>query len=381
MSRDHGRRGPQNIDALQMLRAVAALLVVMWHSRLSIMHANNNYWVEGDFLYRASHYPAFLNHLDIGVDIFFCISGFIMNLLIHDEPSTSGSALAFATKRAVRIFPPYWFFTGLVLLAYVASRGRFNLASLTGNIASDGGRLLTSLLLVPEELPPILGVGWTLIHECLFYLLCALSIAVGLNRRLPTVLALFSLGAIGLTAANVSLMHGYFASPFTIEFLCGALAFKYRKPLSRFFPGLQLVTAVGCYLAVSAILDSGISTQMMPFVRSVGSGIIGALLICGLIGANERICFSRSLLGAGLMRIGDASYSLYLSHWLVLSTMGKLIWLIPALPAPGVAAWHVLSILAAISFAVIFAEHVEIPIHKRLQAAFLHARTVPVASG
>jgi peptidoglycan/LPS O-acetylase OafA/YrhL len=59
MSRDHGRRGPQNIDALQMLRAVAALLVVMWHSRLSIMHANNNYWVEGDFLYRASHYPAF----------------------------------------------------------------------------------------------------------------------------------------------------------------------------------------------------------------------------------------------------------------------------------------------------------------------------------
>jgi hypothetical protein len=35
----------------------------------------------------------------------------------------------------------------------------------------------------------------------------------------------------------------------------------------------------------------------------------------------------------------------------------------------------------AISFAVIFAEHVEIPIHQRLQVAFLHARTVPVASG
>jgi exopolysaccharide production protein ExoZ len=66
------------------------------------------------------------------------------------------------------------------------------------------------------------------------------------------------------------------------------------------------------------------------------------------------------------MRIGDASYTLYLSHWFVLSIMGKLLGLVPASPVGIVAAWHLLSILTAIVLAVWMAERVELPAHRQL---------------
>ncbi len=98
----------RSIASLQVLRALAALLVVCWHSRLGIMHALHNYWPDGDAAFRATHYPSPLNHLDVGVDIFFCVSGYIMCLLVGRLPATLSGACGFLAKRILRIFPPYW---------------------------------------------------------------------------------------------------------------------------------------------------------------------------------------------------------------------------------------------------------------------------------
>ena len=118
----------KNVAALQILRAIAAILIVIWHSHLAIKYASANYWIEGNAQYRAAHYPSVLNHLDIGVDIFFCISGFIMALLIYKAAPSATASLTFLIRRALRILPPYWFFSCLVVVAFVMSAGKFNAA-------------------------------------------------------------------------------------------------------------------------------------------------------------------------------------------------------------------------------------------------------------
>ena len=93
---------------------------------------------------------------------------------------------------------------------------------------------------------------------------------------------------------------------------------------------------------------------------------MGFLLISGLIGADKKYSFSTNIVGTMLMRIGDASYTLYLVHWFVLSIMGKIIGLVPDVPLLVVAAWHMLSIATAIALALFLAERIELPFHRWL---------------
>ncbi len=354
------------IASLQMLRALAALLVVCWHSRLAIMHALHNYWPDGDAAFRAAHFPAPFNHLDVGVDIFFCISGYIMCFLVRDLPATLCAAGAFLVKRILRIFPPYWTFTGLVIAVFALSAGRFNIGFLSGLFATDAPRILGSLFLLPQSQPPVLGVGWTLIHEFLFYLLCAASVLIGMNRHLPLVLGGLSLVAVALAAFNVTIGHGYVLSPFMVEFMAGALAFHLGGSLSRVPPSLQFAVALAGYLAASVALDAHPELAVSSVMRSSGFAVVGFLLITGLGAAERRHGWLRSAGGKLLMRIGDASYTLYLCHWFVLSALGKLLMFMPNLPIAILVLWHIACIVAAITVAVGLAEHWELPLHRRL---------------
>jgi exopolysaccharide production protein ExoZ len=360
----------KNVAALQILRAIAAILIVIWHSHLAIKYASANYWIEGNAQYRAAHYPSVLNHLDIGVDIFFCISGFIMALLIYKAAPSATASLTFLIRRALRILPPYWFFSCLVVVAFVMSAGKFNVGKLSGHVGADSYLFIKSLLFIPQPDGPVLGVGWTLIHESLFYYVCAIAIALRLNRRLAELLFLLSAIAVGLSCLNVQWLYGYGLSTFYIDFFFGALAFRVCDTVSKIAWPLQLGLAVAGYVAFSWILDSGLSEPLYSIVRPVGSGLIALLLVTGLIGADRKFSITTTVVGAMLMRIGDASYSLYLVHWFVLSIMGKVISVAPHVPLAALALWHVLSILAAIIVAVVFAEKIELPFHRYLVSRF-----------
>ncbi len=343
------------------------MMVVVWHSHLAIKNTIHNYWLEGDAIYRGSHYPAFLNHLDLGVDIFFCISGFIMYMLIEKLSPNAESSLRFLLNRAIRIFPPYWFFSILVVIAFLLSKGSFNVGQLSGDLSVDSFRFLTSILLLPQPQSPILGVGWTLVHESLFYFVCGLLVIAGLNRRLPEVLAAVSIVAVILAVLNIPILFGYAFSTFYIEFLFGALAYKlYKTNRITTFPILTILFGGVCYLSVCYILDFQIVHNITFFTRQLGGGLVGFLLISGVIGADKKYSISTTILGSLLMRIGDASYTLYLMHWFVLSIMGKIIGLVPGVPLLVVAIWHLLSIATAIAFAVFLAERIELPFHRWL---------------
>jgi len=188
------------IYSLQILRALAALIIVFWHSVLAIKNTSFKYWqVRG-----AIDYPAFLNHLYIGVDIFFCISGFIMFSLIYDLQPSIKSSKNFILRRFMRIFPPYWMVTIFIIIVFFMSDGKYNVGHLSGDIWIDAIRTLQSFLLLPSFQGPIIGVGWTLIHEIIFYWLCTFTIILQINRQLHIVLLIASTISIILLLLKIT---------------------------------------------------------------------------------------------------------------------------------------------------------------------------------
>jgi exopolysaccharide production protein ExoZ len=366
----------QGLLSIQVLRAVAALLVVVWHSHIAIKFFVNDYWLESAAAPKTPHYPFWINHLFAGVDIFFCISGFIMCMLAERCGRSDGGA--FLYKRFLRIVPPYWLFTGAVVAVYLAAP-KFNVGQLTGFWQADLLRFVQSMLLWPADSPPILGVGWTLVHEFIFYYVIAMLIVCGLGKRITHCLGALAAVAVILSLLRLSLLNGYFLSPYYLEFFAGALAFSCREQLPKQLPGLQVVGGIAAYLLTSDLLDAQTGSSLSPIVQCCGYGAMGYLLISGMIGLDEKYALRGLTVARVFARIGDASFSLYLSHWFVLSVMGKLGAHYANAPVPLVALWQAASVVIAVSVGIAFAERIELPFHATLLKLNAARRTAPAS--
>ena len=140
------------IVSIQYLRAVAALLVVMFH----YSNTFSAEFVPGFFSFGVGAY---------GVDIFFVISGYIMYTISALRPRPPA---AFLKDRIVRIVPLYWLLT--LVAAFVSTKGGLSIG-----LDVSLRDLVTSLLFIPEWnanyptlVSPVLLVGWTLNLEMVF---------------------------------------------------------------------------------------------------------------------------------------------------------------------------------------------------------------------
>lgn len=149
-----------NFTNVQMLRALAAINVVIFHSLFSA----NKYNMPVTLF-------AFLKDWGAsGVDLFFVISGFIMFYIQYHKNRT---CLSFFKDRLLRIAPLYWLLTcflGLLLLIspFLFREMTFSFKWLLSSILFSSNTLMGSL--------PLLYVGWTLEYEMLFYLLFSISL-------------------------------------------------------------------------------------------------------------------------------------------------------------------------------------------------------------
>ena len=353
----------KNLIAIQILRCLAALLVVVHHSHFSIRFFEHTYWSEGAALSRAVHYPSWANHLDAGVDIFFCISGFIMCMLA--DRARSNNRRSFIVDRFARILPPYWLFTTIIIAVYLVSP-RFNAGELTGDWGYNAVRIVKSLFLIPQNKMPVLKVGWTLVHEFLFYYFVALLIFFKQGQRTALFMAVAAAAGIVLCLVGTDVFYGYWLSPFYVEFFLGALVYRIYDRISYRYPGVQLTIAFFLYFVVSALLEAYQPFVLHTLIRMFGFGTMGFFLISGLMGLDAKYKMEMYFLPRLLARIGDASYSLYLSHWFVLSFLGRFAVLIPGAPVFLIIIWHIGAIVTAVVFAVLFAEHVELAFHRKL---------------
>ncbi|MET0749382.1 MAG: acyltransferase [Rhizobium sp.] len=268
---------------MQSLRAVAALLVLFYHVSDGRFDAGG-----------------------AGVDMFFLISGFIMGTIGAKERPRS-----FLIKRLVRIAPLYWLITLAMCLASVVG--------LLGTFSFDLRRLALSLLFVPHFDPsghiwPLFVPGWTLNIEMLFYGVFAVALLSARPLLIATLL-LCALVVLGLHDWQAPVLRQW-TTPMLLEFIfgLGISQCRHRLPAKLAVAGLLLGIAL---LAASAFA----TIDLTPY-RVVVWGLPAGLLLAGCIGLEDAGFWPQRLLKP-LERLGDASYSLYLTHGIVLAAMLK----------------------------------------------------------
>lgn len=149
-----------SIGWVQALRGIAALMVVLCHSRFNFADTS---WHDAT--------ETWLRPGAMGVDLFFLVSGFIMVWTTHNLPGNAYDSAVFLVKRFARIWPVYatilmleWSLSHLVNHASWGWRSLFN--SLTFQPCDP--------LKAPYMGMPY-GIAWTLNFEAYFYLVFGLS--------------------------------------------------------------------------------------------------------------------------------------------------------------------------------------------------------------
>jgi exopolysaccharide production protein ExoZ len=152
-----------------------------------------------------------------GVSVFFVISGFIMVHICWENFGGWAAAANFLRRRIIRIVPLYW-------LATVAALAFHKISATHG--AHDGWtELLYSLSFIPysgagSSWYPVLPQGWTLSYEMTFYAIFALGLSFPRQIGLPAVSAILGVYIfLGPLLPNATL--AYLASPIVLWFVLG----------------------------------------------------------------------------------------------------------------------------------------------------------------
>jgi peptidoglycan/LPS O-acetylase OafA/YrhL len=295
------------LESIQILRGVAAIFVVISHLCTQM---------------RDNHpAPCLLaccaNLGGIGVDIFFVISGFIMVVTTAGRPDGLGASLNFLRKRVLRIYPVYWVWTTVLLLLW-----GFKLADQAPSLAPS--YVVRSYFLWPAlndagKWMPMINQGWSLSFELYFYLFFAAAIALK-TRRLTMLFLLVAFGALFALSkiVNLPLSLNYLASsPLIFEFLLGVAAGALYLRMRR---GDHVSAAVALIsFATVGFLFALFNATSLPHLLT--HGLPALLLVLGVSFLRAR----KTRYLAVPILLGDASYSIYLTHGFLMGVSGNLL--------------------------------------------------------
>jgi len=277
---------------IQILRAVAVLLVILFH--LNVRGFSSGF---------------------LGVDVFFVISGYLMQRLYGQCTPAS----EFYLRRARRLFPAYFgtIAATLLLSAFVTLPGEFSQVAeqsmFASVLSSNIGFWLQTSYFENSYFRPLLHL-WSLGVEAQFYLIFPLL--TRLRRRWFFVVLAGSLIACW-SAIEVSPKLPFFMAPFRVwEFGLGMLAANCPYQGNRQFG----VLALSGLVALAFVPLNGQSLSIV----SGHPGVI-ALAITSLTATTLVLKLPEgleaSLPGKVAQWIGDVSYSLYLAHFPVIVLM------------------------------------------------------------
>jgi len=276
----------EKLEAIQHLRAVAVLGVVVFHALQ---------WVTIPFE------PG-----QAGVELFFIISGFVMWITTSGRNQTP---LAFLARRVARVVPLYWLLSLTALTIVLIWPGAIP------NVIPDTRHVILSLLFIPHLDPngapfPLLNPGWTLNYEAIFYLVfAACLLAPERWRAQAATLIMLCIFLFGATVMTWTYYLG--ANAQMLVFVAGIWLAKAWQ--SRMIPDRN----TGLVLIALGVIILGILTAMIyrpALFRPLLFGVPALLIAVGWLAV------AASKQGVPqwpwLSRIGDASYSIYLVHTL-----------------------------------------------------------------
>jgi exopolysaccharide production protein ExoZ len=310
----------KKIDAIQALRGIAAIAVVVGHI-WSIT-------IVGDY----------------AVDVFFVISGFTMVYASQRQFGSSSSVYPFLLRRFIRIYPTYWLC--LIVLISIFGVASFNTSR----------RLLLSIFLLSEQQAPVLPPAWTLIIEVYFYIIFSLFLFLPRQRAVVGICSTLLLLACLHSVAHFDILMRY-TNPIILLFAAGvALANAYCNCCRVSKIGSSILITVSVFWVLALALphhDDGWPWRVLLL------GPPAIMLFAGAVMTRPITLLSWK----PLQELGDASYSIYISHWIFVSI----------LPPPG---YHFAPLVIALIFGMGLHYAVERPFLKK---AYQWVRSTPQA--
>jgi len=307
---------------------------------------------------------------DVGLWLFFVLSGFLITRILARSRSEIENGLAtvsdrlgrFYLRRTARIFPPYY-----LLLVLLAATSLFVPIDYFGTSEKLAYFLYGTNLLIAARSQWIGDFGhfWSLAVEEQFYLAFApLALLVPRRRTVSVCLAMVSVGIatkIVLEFANASPVSIDVNSliNFALIGLGGAIGLNAGRPAPKWLIGGSAQVAVlGLYVALPAAF--GTWPHLWPLFGRLSAVLVGALLF--QIFQGQRSWFVTILESAPLRNIGRISYGAYLiHHFLHFSVIENLLLHMGAGPTP-----KPVQVLAELAASLLFAaaswRYVEKPI-------------------
>lgn len=267
----------RDLSNLQIIRAIAAMMVVTNHFLGGTL--SGIFRMNGGF----------------GVDIFFVLSGFLMihTLNHHKTPFN------FFISRVRRIYPLY------ITLSFPLI--------ITTFMIKDYSTILCNLFLLPGLNNPEYHLAnspaWTLVYEMIFYFIFSISLIFSKNKVVTCILVCTAIISCVATINGYQRMGwvnlGYILSdPLMLNFAAGcAIAAAYGLTKQLTIPKVISV--------VSILLLMRIALVDLSHLERVYKFGIPAILIIFIAVHTEML---NGNIADALRKIGDASYSIYLSH-------------------------------------------------------------------
>ena len=354
------QRGIRYIPAIDGLRAVAVIAVMLYHLGVP--------WIPGGFL---------------GVDLFFVISGYVITRLLLDSIQRSGGLdlRAFYKSRLRRLLPPLVFMIVTTTLFIGVWAPDTIKRLLTDTPFSLMGVMNWWLVFRQADYfeaigrPPLLQHTWSLGVEAQFYLVWPLILLLVLRQLgrkiIPAAALIIAIGsgvALFLVSLSVdssssqSISHVYFGTDtHSIGlFLGAALAVNWipqnlkvdiAKRAQDVIDGIGVFGFLGI-LACFLFIEQGNPTLYK--IAFPLAGVFGCAIIMSVVHPASR--FAPLLQGKAILWIGERSYAIYLWHWIIFQVTR------PSVDLAG-ASWalYALRILIVFALADISLRWVELP--------------------
>lgn len=303
----------KNLESIQALRGLAAILVMLFHYGISLnLNPENKLAI-------------LLSHGWSGVDMFFIISGFIAAYTVSIDDKGLRASVEYLLKRLIRIIPLYYLVTilsaGHSIESFIET-GKSLLFIPIGGFPPDG--------LGPLYGGAKVGQGWTLNYEMYFYLVVAASMMFArakwfFTTVFITLVVLTPLAFFGVPE-NYGFSGFYFnhqyvnlmTNPIVLEFIFGVIIFFIYKNMSD-------KNSLAWRIAIVASVLYFFVNLYSPFFfssRISAWGISSAILIIALLKMEKTTKFR---FPNAVLHLGNISFSVYLLHEGIHGILSKII--------------------------------------------------------